>query len=232
MSDVSNVGGTEARLVKPRLHIGLTGGIASGKSTVAAELASLGAIVVDADALSRVVVEPGSEGLDRVREALGPSAIAPDGTLDRAAVGKLVFADPEARALLNGIVHPLVRAEGRRLVTEAGPDAVVVQDVPLLVETGQAGAYDLVLVVEADPAERVSRMVRDRGMTEDDAHARIAAQATDEQRRAAADVLIVNDAGLEDLRRTTRRVWDEYVVPFKPTGDSDPSRRGRDTPRR
>ncbi|MFB9070356.1 dephospho-CoA kinase [Citricoccus parietis] len=219
-------------MVRPRLHIGLTGGIASGKSTVAAELSALGAIVVDADALSRAVVAPGSEGLRRVREALGPTAIAADGSMDRAAVAKLVFADPEARALLNGIIHPLVRAEGRRLVIEAGPDAVVVQDVPLLVESGQAGSYDLVLVVEADPEERVVRMIRDRGMTEDDARARIAAQATDEQRRAAADVLMVNDAGLEDLRRTTRRVWDEYVVPFKPTGDSDPSRRGRDTPRR
>ncbi|MFC0246917.1 dephospho-CoA kinase [Citricoccus parietis] len=229
---MSEVNETEDGMVRPRLHIGLTGGIASGKSTVAAELSALGAIVVDADALSRAVVAPGSEGLRRVREALGPTAIAADGSMDRAAVAKLVFADPEARALLNGIIHPLVRAEGRRLVIEAGPDAVVVQDVPLLVESGQAGSYDLVLVVEADPEERVVRMIRDRGMTEDDARARIAAQATDEQRRAAADVLMVNDAGLEDLRRTTRRVWDEYVVPFKPTGDSDPSRRGRDTPRR
>jgi dephospho-CoA kinase len=198
---------------KPRVHIGLTGGIASGKSTVALEFARLGAVVVDADFLARAVVAPGTEGLARVREAFGPAIIAADGTMDRAAVGKLVFADPEARQVLNGIIHLLVRAEGRRLVAEAGPDAVVVQDVPLLVESGQAGAYDLVVVVEADPAERVARMVRDRGMTEADARARIAAQATDEQRRAAADVLIVNDAGLEDLRRTTRRVWDEYVVP-------------------
>ncbi|NUL45151.1 dephospho-CoA kinase [Cellulosimicrobium funkei] len=207
-------------VVKPRLHIGLTGGIASGKSTVAGELSALGAIVVDADALSRAVVAPGSEGLQRVREALGPTAIAADGSMDRAAVGKLVFADPEARALLNGIIHPLVRAEGRRLATEAGPDAVVVQDVPLLVESGQTGAYDLVLVVEADPEERVARMVRDRGMTEEDARSRMAAQATDEQRRAAADVLIVNDSDLEDLRRTTRRFWEEYVAPRlqRPTG--------------
>jgi dephospho-CoA kinase len=198
---------------KPRVHLGLTGGIASGKSTVAAELARLGAVVVDADALARVVVAPGTEGLHRVREAFGPSAIAADGSLDRAAVGQLVFADPEKRLVLNGIIHPLVRAEGRRLAAEAGPDAVVVQDVPLLVESGQAGAYDLVVVVEADPGERVARMVRDRGMTEEDARARMAAQATDEQRRAVADVVIVNDAGLEDLRRATRRVWDEYVVP-------------------
>ncbi|MFC4430177.1 dephospho-CoA kinase [Citricoccus alkalitolerans] len=200
-------------MVRPRLHIGLTGGIASGKSTVAAELSALGAIVVDADALSRAVVAPGSEGLRRVGEALGPTAIAADGSMDRAAVGKLVFADAEARARLNGIIHPLVRAEGQRLVTEAGPDSVVVQDVPLLVETGQADSYDLVLVVEADPEERVARMVRDRGMTEADARARIAAQATDGQRRAAADVLIVNDAGLEDLRRTTRCFWEQYVAP-------------------
>ncbi|MEV4901317.1 dephospho-CoA kinase [Citricoccus sp. NPDC055426] len=204
---------TGTAVVRPRLHVGLTGGIASGKSTVAAELVRLGAIVVDSDSLARTVVAPGSEGLLRVREAFGPSAIAVDGTMDRAAVGQLVFADPEALQRLNGIIHPLVRAEGRRLVEEAGPDAVVVQDVPLLVETGQADAYDLVLVVEADAEERVARMVRDRGMTEADARARMAAQATDEQRRAVADVLIVNDAGLEDLRRTTRRVWDEYVAP-------------------
>lgn len=199
--------------VPPRLHLGLTGGIASGKSTVAAELARLGAVVVDADALARAVVEPGSAGLEQVREAFGPEVIAADGSMDRAAVGQLVFADPEARQRLNGIIHPLVRAEGQRLVAGAGADAVVVQDVPLLVETGQADAYDLVLVVEADVEERVARMVRDRGMTDGDARARIGAQATDEQRRAVADVLIVNDAGLEDLRRTTRRVWDEYVAP-------------------
>jgi dephospho-CoA kinase len=204
---------TETPTDRPRLHIGLTGGIASGKSTVAAELADLGALVVDADALARAVVAPGSEGLALVREAFGPDAIAADGTMDRAAVAAIVFNDADARERLNGIIHPLVRAEGRRLVREAGPDAVVVQDVPLLVETGQAGAYDLVLVVQADTDERVARMVRDRGMTADAARARIAAQATDDQRRAAADVVIVNDAGVEDLRRATRRFWDEYVVP-------------------
>jgi dephospho-CoA kinase len=204
---------TEAPTDRPRLHIGLTGGIASGKSTVAAELADLGAVVVDADALARAVVAPGSEGLALVREAFGPGAVTADGTMDRAAVAAIVFNDADARARLNGIIHPLVRAEGRRLVREAGPDAVVVQDVPLLVETGQAGAYDLVLVVQADTEERVARMVRDRGMTQEAARARIAAQATDEQRRAAADVVIVNDAGVEDLRRATRRFWDEYVVP-------------------
>lgn len=204
---------TETPTDQPRLHIGLTGGIASGKSTVAAELADLGAVVVDSDALARAVVAPGSEGLGLVREAFGPGAIAADGTMDRAAVAAIVFNDADARERLNGIIHPLVRAEGRRLVREAGPDAVVVQDVPLLVETGQAGAYDLVLVVQADTDERVARMVRDRGMTEEAARARIATQATDEQRRAAADVVIVNDAGLEDLRRATRRFWDEYVAP-------------------
>jgi dephospho-CoA kinase len=204
---------TETPTTRPRLHIGLTGGIASGKSTVAAELAGLGAIVVDADALARAVVAPGSEGLALVREAFGPGVITLDGTMDRPAVAALVFADADARERLNGIVHPLVRAEGRRLVREAGPEAVVVQDVPLLVETGQAGAYDLVLVVQADTDERVARMVRDRGMTDEAARARIAAQATDDQRRAAADVVIVNDAGVEDLRRATRKFWDEYVAP-------------------
>ncbi|WP_277244832.1 dephospho-CoA kinase [Micrococcus terreus] len=198
---------------RPRLHIGLTGGIASGKSTVAAELARRGAVVVDADAIARAVVAAGSPGLARVREEFGEQVIGPDGEMDRAAVARLVFSDADARERLNAIIHPLVRAEGRRVVEQAGPEAVVVQDVPLLVETGQASLYDLVLVVLADAEERVARMVRDRGMDEDEARARIAAQATDEQRRAAADVVIVNDAGLEDLIRTTGRFWDAYVEP-------------------
>ncbi|MCT2088638.1 dephospho-CoA kinase [Micrococcus terreus] len=198
---------------RPRLHIGLTGGIASGKSTVAAELARRGAVVVDADAIARAVVAAGSPGLARVREEFGEQVIGPDGEMDRAAVARLVFSDADARERLNAIIHPLVRAEGRRVVEQAGPEAVVVQDVPLLVETGQASLYDLVLVVLADAEERVARMVRDRGMDEDEARARIAAQATDEQRRAAADVVIVNDAGVEDLVRTTGRFWDAYVEP-------------------
>lgn len=202
-----------ASTARPRLHIGLTGGIASGKSTVAAELARRGAVVVDADAIARAVVAAGSPGLARVREEFGEQVIGPDGEMDRAAVARLVFSDPEARERLNGIIHPLVRAEGRRLVEQAGPDAVVVQDVPLLVETGQASQYDLVLVILADAEERIARMVRDRGMSEDEARARIDAQATDEQRRAAADVVIVNDAGVEDLVRTTGRFWDAYVEP-------------------
>lgn len=169
--------------------------------------------MVDADAIARAVVAAGSPGLARVREEFGEQVIGPDGEMDRAAVARLVFSDPEARERLNGIIHPLVRAEGRRLVEQAGPDAVVVQDVPLLVETGQASQYDLVLVILADAEERIARMVRDRGMSEDEARARIDAQATDEQRRAAADVVIVNDAGVEDLVRTTGRFWDAYVEP-------------------
>ena len=202
-----------APATRPRLHIGLTGGIASGKSTVAAELARRGAVVVDADAIARAVVAAGSPGLARVREEFGEQVIGPDGEMDRAAVARLVFSDADARERLNAIIHPLVRAEGRRVVEQAGPEAVVVQDVPLLVETGQASLYDLVLVVLADAEERVARMVRDRGMDEDEARARIAAQATDEQRRAAADVVIVNDAGLEDLIRTTGRFWEAYGEP-------------------
>lgn len=214
-----------AAAVRPRLHIGLTGGIASGKSTVAAELARRGAIVVDSDALARAVVAPGSAGLAQVREAFGEEAIAPDGTMDRAAVARMIFSDAQARERLNGIIHPLIRAEGRRIVAEAGPDAVVVQDIPLLVETGQAHLYDLVVVVQADAEERVVRMVRDRGMTEQEARARINSQATDEQRRAVADVIIVNDAGVDDLVRTTGRVWDEYVAPVLAGGHtgSEPS---------
>lgn len=198
---------------RPALHIGLTGGIASGKSTVSAELARRGAVVVDADALAHAVVAPGTPGLAEVREAFGEAAIAADGSLDRAAVAQVVFSDPQARARLDAIIHPRVRAEGQRLLEAAGPEAVVVQDIPLLVETGQADSFDLVLVIEADAEERVQRMVRDRGMTPEDARARMAAQATDAQRRAAADVVIVNDAGVEDLIRATGRFWETYVAP-------------------
>jgi dephospho-CoA kinase len=174
------------------LRIGLTGGIGSGKSTVSALLAARGAVVIDADRIAREVVEPGTAGLAAVVEAFGAGVLTGDGSLDRSALAAVVFADPEARKRLDGIVHPLVRARSAELAASAPDDAVVVHDVPLLVETGQAGAYDLVLVVQADPEIRVDRLVR-RGLTEEDARARIAVQATDEQRRAAADVVLVND---------------------------------------
>ncbi|UBH23926.1 dephospho-CoA kinase [Micrococcus porci] len=194
--------------LRPRLHVGLTGGIAAGKSAVAAELERCGALLVDSDALARLVLEPGTEGLAAVQDAFGDRVIAADGSLDRAALAQIVFADPAARQRLNGIVHPRVRRMAREIVAQAGPDAVVVQDVPLLVETGQADAFDLVIVVEAPAEERIRRMVEDRGMSREDALARMAAQATDEERAAVADVVIVNDGDLDRLREITRRVWE------------------------
>lgn len=193
--------------LRPRLHVGLTGGIAAGKSAVAAELERCGALLVDSDALARLVLEPGTEGLAAVQEAFGDRVIAADGSLDRAALAAIVFADAGQRERLNRIVHPRVRRMAREIVAQAGPDVVVVQDVPLLVETGQADAFDLVLVVQAPREERIRRMVEDRGMSVEDAEARIAAQATDEQRAAVADVVIVNDGDLERLRELTRAVW-------------------------
>ena len=194
------------------LRIGLTGGIGSGKSTVSRLLEQRGAVIVDADAIAREVVEPGSPGLGAVVEAFGPQVLAADGTLDRPALAAVVFADPEARKRLDAIVHPLVRARATEVAAAAPADAVVVNDVPLLVETGQAGSYDLVLVVEADPATRVARLVQ-RGLTAEDARARMAAQATDEQRRAVADVVLDNSGTLEELEAQVDRFWADRVAP-------------------
>jgi dephospho-CoA kinase len=193
------------------LRIGLTGGIGSGKSTVSALLAERGAVVVDSDLIAREVVEPGTPGLAAVAEQFGAGVLAPDGSLDRPALAAVVFADPEARRRLDGIVHPLVRARAAELEAAAPPGAVVVHDVPLLVETGQAGRFDLVLVVAADVETRVARLVG-RGLTEDDARARIAAQATDEQRRAVADVVLDNSGTREQLAAQVDRFWRERVA--------------------
>jgi dephospho-CoA kinase len=193
------------------LRIGLTGGIGSGKSTVAALLAGRGARIVDADRIAREVVEPGTPGLAAVVEAFGAGVLTPEGALDRPALAAVVFADPEARRRLDGIVHPLVRARAGELVAAAPADAVVVQDVPLLVETGQAASYDLVLVVEADLETRIARLVQ-RGLAEGDARARIDAQATDKQRRAVADVVLDNSGTPEQLAEQVDRFWAERVT--------------------
>ncbi|MEU1712304.1 dephospho-CoA kinase [Micrococcus luteus] len=198
---------------RPRVHVGLTGGIAAGKSAVARVLQERGALLVDSDALARLVLEKGTDGLAAVRDEFGDRVITADGELDRVEMARIVFGDERARQRLNRIVHPRIRAAARRIVAEAGPDAVVVQDVPLLVETGQADAFDLVIVVEAPLEERLRRMVEDRGMSRADAEARIAAQATDEQRRAVADVVIVNDADLERLASVANQVWDRFLAP-------------------
>jgi len=194
------------------LNIGLTGGIGSGKSTVSVLLAERGAVIVDADRIAREVVEPGTPGLAAVVSAFGDGVVGPDGGLDRPALAAVVFADAAARARLDGIVHPLVRARAAEVVAAAPPDAVLVHDIPLLVETGQAGRYALVLVVQADLDTRVARLVQ-RGMTEDDARARIAAQATDEQRAAVADVVLDNSGTREELATRVERFWTEQVLP-------------------
>lgn len=197
------------------LQIGLTGGIGAGKTAVARRFAELGALVVDADALAREVVGPGSVGLDSVVAEFGSGVLAADGSLDRAALAKVVFGDDAARARLNAILHPLVGRRAAELIVAAPPDAVVVQDVPLLVETGAAGRYDLVVVVEAPVEVRAERLARDRGMAADEARARMAAQASDAERRAVADVVLVNDGDLDALRAQVDRVWRERVVPLR-----------------
>jgi dephospho-CoA kinase len=194
------------------LTIGLTGGIGSGKSTVAALLAAHGARVVDADRIAREVVEPGTPGLAAVVAEFGARVLTPAGALDRPALAALVFGDPAARARLDALVHPLVRARAAELVAAAPADAVVVQDVPLLVETGQAGSFDLVLVVEADVETRVARLV-DRGLSAEDARARIASQATDQQRRAVADVVLRNDGDRAALAGQVAQFWTDRVAP-------------------
>lgn len=196
------------------LRIGLTGGIGSGKSTVARLLVERGAVLVDADRLAREVVEPGTPGLAAVVEAFGDGVLTPEGALDRPALAAVVFEDGAQRALLDGIVHPLVRARAAELVAAAPADAVVVQDVPLLVETGQAGSYDLVLVVQTERETRVARLVG-RGLAEADARARIASQATDERRAAVADVVLSNDGDEEQLAEQVARFWTERVEPAR-----------------
>ncbi|GII21668.1 dephospho-CoA kinase [Planosporangium mesophilum] len=193
------------------LMVGLTGGIGAGKSAVARRLAELGAVVIDADRLAREAVAPGSAGLAEVVDLFGSQVLAADGSLDRAAVAARVFGDDAARRALEAIIHPRVRARTAELVVAAAPDAVVVNDVPLLVEAGLAGAYEVVIVVLADEETRVARLVSDRGMTPEEAHARIRAQASDEQRRAVADVVIVNDGTLDELRDQVDAVWRERL---------------------
>ncbi|WP_041775714.1 dephospho-CoA kinase [Blastococcus saxobsidens] len=196
------------------LTIGLTGGIGSGKSTVARLLAERGALVVDADRIAREVLEPGTPGLAAVAAEFGGGVLAADGSLDRAALAAIVFAAEDARRRLDGLVHPLVRQRSAETIAGAPADAVVVNDVPLLVETGRAGSYDLVLVVETDLETRVTRLI-ERGLPEQDARARIAAQATDEQRRAVADVVVDNSGTPEALAEQVDRFWRERVVPAR-----------------
>jgi dephospho-CoA kinase len=207
------------------LTVGLTGGIGAGKSEVARLLASYGAVLVDSDVIAREVVEPGTEGLAAVVAEFGEEMLTADGRLDRPKLGAVVFADDQRRGALNAIVHPLVGRRAAELQQAAGPDAVVLHDVPLLTENGLAPMYDLVIVVDAEPATQLDRLVRQRGMTEDEARSRIAAQATREQRLAVADIVIDNDGPLERLEPRVRAVWEQLRerVAAGPSAPSAPS---------
>jgi dephospho-CoA kinase len=191
------------------LRVGLTGGIGAGKSEVSARLAAQGAVVIDADAVAREVVQPGTEGLAEVVAAFGPGVLRPDGSLDRTRLGDIVFADPELRATLNAIVHPKVAARMAELERGAGPGAIVVHDVPLIAENGRADVYDLVVVVDVPPRIQLDRLVRRRGMSREQARARMAAQASREQRLAIADIVIDNSGSLAELDRQVGDLWPE-----------------------
>jgi dephospho-CoA kinase len=197
------------------LKVGLTGGIGAGKSAVAQRLVARGAVLVDADRLAREVVAAGTDGQAAVVAAFGPEVLGADGELDRAALGARVFGDEAARRRLEGIIHPLVRAKTARLIEAAAGDAIVVNDVPLLVETGLAPSYHLVVVVDADRAVRIRRLVESRGMSREQATARIAAQADDAVRRDAADVVLSNDRGLDELDAQVERLWQDRLRPYE-----------------
>jgi dephospho-CoA kinase len=195
------------------LRIGLTGGIGAGKSTVSATFNECGGIIVDGDVIAREVVEPGTEGLAQLVEAFGEDILLPDGALNRPALAAKAFVDDEKRAKLNSIVHPLVGQRRLEIIESVPDDAVVVEDIPLLVETGMAPAFPLVVVVTADPETRVERLIK-RGLDEGDARARIAAQAPEEQRRAIADVLLDNSGSQDELVEKARDLWYQRVLPL------------------
>lgn len=194
------------------LRVGLTGGIGSGKSAVADLLAEHGAVIIDADLLARQAVAPGSPGLAAVVAEFGPGVLTPEGALDRAALGEIVFSDDLARARLNAIVHPQVRRLAAELEQRAGPGSVVVHVIPLLVETGQQGDFDKVVVVDVDPAVQLDRIRRRGGLTEEQARARIAAQADRATRLAAADVVIDNNGSPDELAELVGALWAELRI--------------------
>jgi dephospho-CoA kinase len=195
------------------LRAGLTGGIGSGKSTVSARLAELGAVVLDADKAARAVVEPGTPGLAAITAAFGADVLGADGSLDRAKLAGIVFADEAALGRLNAITHPLIhehiRAAEEAAIAAGGDDVVLVHDVALLAEWGRAKEFDLVIVVDVPTATQLERLTGQRGMTEEQARARMAAQATREQRLAVADIVIDNSGSRQDLDRRVDEVWGE-----------------------
>ena len=191
------------------LRVGLTGGIGAGKSEVSKRLGAQGAVVLDADLIAREVVAPGTDGLAEVVEAFGPGVLGPDGALDRVRHGDVVFADKQKLTSLNSIVHPRVGARMRELELAAGPGAVVVHDVPLIAENGLAGAYDLVVVVDVPPRIQLDRLVRLRGMSREQAQARMAAQASRELRLSIAGIVVDNSGSLAELDRQVGDLWAE-----------------------
>jgi dephospho-CoA kinase len=193
------------------MRVGLTGGVASGKSTVSRLLREHGAVVVDADQIAREVVAPGTPGLAAVVAEFGDDVLDSEGRLDRARLGAVVFADQARRTALEAIVHPLVRARAAQLEAAAAPGSVVVHDIPLLVETGQGPDFDAVVVVDVPEPVQVERAVRERGWTPEEAASRVAAQATRADRLAAATHVIDNSGTLEDLRQRVAEVFDELV---------------------
>ena len=199
------------------LRVGLTGGIGAGKSEVARRLVAHGAVLIDADVLAREVVAPGTEGLSEVIAEFG-DVLTPAGELDRPAVGRLVFGDQVARRKLESIIHPRVRARAAEIEAEAPAGSVVVHDIPLLVETGQADRFDRVLVVDVPPEIQLERLVGERGMSAEEARSRIASQASRGERLAAADLVVDNSGSLADLDRRIDEIWAEL------TGPPDPNR--------
>ena len=196
------------------LRIGLSGGIGAGKSTVSSTFSELGGIVVDGDVIAREVVEPGTEGLGKLVDAFGKEILQDDGSLNRPALASIAFSDDEKRKTLNGIVHPLVAHRRSELIAAAAEDAVIVEDIPLLVESGMAPMFPLVVIVHAAEDLRVKRLIEYRGFSEEDARARIAAQATEEQRRAVADVWLDNSGSAGELVEQARALWHERILPF------------------
>ncbi|MEV8631533.1 dephospho-CoA kinase [Streptosporangium sp. NPDC051023] len=189
------------------VKVGLTGGIGSGKSEVSRRLSARGAVVIDADKVAREVVEPGTEGLERIIALFGAEVLREDGSLDRERLGSIVFADSDKLASLNAVVHPLVGARVAELQRQADEDAIVVYDVPLLVENNLAPMYDVVVVVDAADEVRLDRLVRLRGMAEGDARARLAAQASREDRLKIADIVVPNEGSLEELEARVDELW-------------------------
>ncbi len=207
------------------LRIGLSGGIGAGKSTVSSTFNDLGGIVVDGDVISREVVEPGTEGLAKLVEAFGDQILSDDGSLNRPALASIAFSDEEKRQTLNGIVHPLVGKRRAELIAAAGDDAVIVEDIPLLVESGMAPMFPLVIIVNADEDLRVKRLIEHRSFSEEDARARIKAQASEEQRRAVADVWLDNSGSAAELVEQARTLWRQRIAPFEQNLDAgEPAR--------